>query len=101
MRKKAVGLLTLMAPALVGAFAASCDDTSPLNPDKVCGPCGTLETGDVGIYGNAKLDGFFSAVEKISDSTASINGDFNANIDALSKVYAVANFDASAAIDVK
>jgi hypothetical protein len=101
MRKKAIGLVTLAAPALIGAFAASCDDNSPLNPDKVCGPCGTLATGDVGISGNAKLDGFFSAVEKVGDATASINGDFNANIDALSKVYGVANFDASADIGAK
>jgi hypothetical protein len=104
MRKKAIGLVTLAAPALIGALAASCDDKgSPLSQgaDALCGPCGTLATGDIGISGNAKLDGFFSAVEKVGDATASINGDFNANIDALSKVYGVANFDASADIGVK
>jgi hypothetical protein len=105
MRKKAIGLISLAAPALIGAFAASCDKlgSNPLSStaDALCGPCGTLATGDVGISGNAKLDGFFSAVAKISDATASINGDFNANIDALSQVYGVANFDASADIGVK
>jgi hypothetical protein len=110
MRQKIIGLVSLLAPALVGALAGgACSSTdNPLadNPlggtaDKLCGPCGKLKTGDVGISGNAKLDGFFSAVAKLSDATASINGDFNANIDALSQVYAVEDFDASANIDTK
>ncbi len=110
MRQKVIGLVSLLAPALVGALAGgACSSTdNPLadNPlasgaEKLCGPCGKISTGDVGISGNAKLDGFFEAVGRISDATASINGDFNANIDALSQVYGVANFDASAAIDAK
>lgn len=104
MRKKAIGLVSLAAPALIGILAASCDKTNdPLGDtaEKLCGACGTLATGDVGISGNAKLDGFFSAVSKIGDATASINADFNSNIDALSRVYGVANFDASASIDTK
>ena len=105
MRKKAIGLLSLAAPALIGALAASCDKTgsNPLTEgaEKLCGPCGTLATGDVGISGSAKLDGFFEAVGKIGESTASINGDFDANVNVLSDVYGVANFDANAKIDAK
>ena len=105
MRQKVIGLVSLITPALVGALAGgACNSTgNPLTDatDKACGPCGTIKTGDVGISGNAKLDGFFSAVAKLNDATASINGDFNANIDALSQVYGVANFDASASIDTK
>src|SRR5687768_6909726 len=105
MRKKAIGLVSLLAPALIGALAASCDKAgdNPLGgaAEELCGPCGKLEFGDVGISGNAKLDGFFSAVAKISDATVSINGDFNANIDALSEIYGVANFNADAAIGAK
>jgi hypothetical protein len=104
MRKKAIGLLSLAAPALIGALAASCDKTNnPLTKgaEELCGPCGTLATGDVGISGDAKLDGFFEAVGKIGDTTASINGDFNANIDALGELYAGADYDANAKIDAK
>ena len=110
MRQKVIGLVSLLAPAFVGALSGgACSSVNnPLadNPlsgtaEKLCGPCGHLKTGDVGISGNAKLDGFFAAVAKLNDATASINGDFNANIDALSQVYGVANFDASANIDTK
>lgn len=105
MRKKAIGLVSLAAPALIGALAASCDKAgdNPLDStgEKLCGPCGALATGDVGISGNAKLDGFFEAVGKIGDTTAAINGDFNANIDALSEIYGVTDFKASASIDKK
>jgi len=110
MRQKVIGLVSLLAPALVGALAGgACSSTdNPLanNPlggtaETLCGPCGQLKTGDVGISGNAKLDGFFAAVAKLNDATVSVNGDFNANIDALSQVYGVANFDASASIDTK
>jgi len=110
MRQKVIALVSLLAPALVGALAGgACSSTNnPLadNPlaggaEALCGKCGTIKTGDVGISGNAKLDGFFSAVAKLNDATVSVSGDFNANIDALSQVYGVANFDASASIDTK
>jgi modification target Cys-rich repeat protein len=105
MRKNAIGLLSLVAPALIGALAASCDKAgdNPLGDaaEELCGPCGAIATGDVGISGNARLDGFFSAVAKISDASASINGDFEANIDALGETFVGADFDASAKIDAK
>jgi modification target Cys-rich repeat protein len=105
MRKKAIGLVSLAAPALIGALAASCDKAgnNPLadGAEKLCGPCGEVGLGDVGISGNAKLDGFFEAVGKIGDTTASINGDFDANIDALGTAFAGADFDTDAAINAK
>lgn len=94
MRKKTIGLLSLAAPALIGALATSCDKAAGENPltqgaEALCGPCGKLETGDIGISGNAKFDGFFSAVAKISDATGSINADFDANITSLSETFGV------------
>ena len=65
MRKKAIGLVSLAAPALIGALVAGCDDKkgNPLTQgaETLCGPCGTLATGDVGISGNAKLGSFGDA----------------------------------------
>jgi hypothetical protein len=49
--------------------------------------------GDVSISGDAKLDGFFTAVGSIQNATAAIQGDFEANVLALAAVYKV---DASA-----
>jgi hypothetical protein len=103
MRKKAIGLLTLTAPALIGLFLGACDDKkNPLTSggEELCGPCGSIDTGDVGISGNAQLDGFFSAVAKLKDATGSVNADFAANIDGLGEVYGV-KFDAGATIDAK
>jgi hypothetical protein len=105
MRKNAIGLLSWWhrPSSEPSRLLATRRATNPLGgaAEELCGPCGKLEFGDVGISGNAKLDGFFSAVAKISDASVAINGDFNANIDALSEIYGVANFKADAAIDAK
>jgi len=105
MRKKLIGLVSLAAPALIGALAASCDkaaaDQVNATAEKLCGPCGEIDKGDIGISGNAQLDGFFAAVGKIGDATGAINADFDANVNALSEIYGVANFDANAKLDAK
>jgi modification target Cys-rich repeat protein len=105
MRNKLIGLVSLLTPAVVGALAGgACSSTNnPLasNPlGDVCGPCGTLETGDVGISGNAKLDGFFSAVSTLNASVTQINADFETNIDSLIATFGV-NVDANASLDAK
>ncbi|HTQ06872.1 MAG TPA: hypothetical protein VMI54_23605 [Polyangiaceae bacterium] len=100
---KAIGLLTLVAPALVGALATSCDKTdNPLTSasEAACGPCGELKYGDVGISGNAKLDGFFQAVSTLNSSVGQINADFETNIDSLIDTFGV-QVDANATIDAK
>lgn len=62
--------------------------------EELCGPCGTIESGQLSISGNAQLDGFFSAVYTIDQATAKIKGDFEGNIVALAEVYGVANVEA-------
>lgn len=68
------------APLLVmatGALAtAACDKESLPGGEGLCGPCGDVATGDIGISGNAKLDGFFAAVATLNKSVVTINGDF-------------------------
>lgn len=62
--------------------------------EELCGPCGSIETGQLSISGNAQLDGFFSAVYTIDQATAKIRGDFEGNIVALADVYGVAGVEA-------
>ena len=40
----------------------ACGDDPIIDPDEICGPCGSIETGQLSISGNARLDGFFAAV---------------------------------------
>jgi modification target Cys-rich repeat protein len=79
----AVGLGLLVG--IVGVSVQGCD------ADDLCGPCGTLATGQVSISGDAKLDGFFSAVADLGKATATIQGEFEANVRALGKLYGVAD----------
>ncbi len=62
--------------------------------------CGVVAEGDVGISGNAKLDGFFTAVADLNKAQVAINGDFAANIDSLCATFG-AEVAANATIDAK
>lgn len=85
-------------PTLVAAMATSgCDKVTEAS-EAACGPCGEVALGDVGISGNAKLDGFFSAVADLNKAQVAINADFEANIDELCAVFGVA---AEGAIEAK
>lgn len=53
----------------------------------ICGPCGTVASGQLSISGDAKLDGFFKAVADLDGAVATINGDFNANIRAIGEAW--------------
>lgn len=44
--------------------------------DELCGPCGAVVQGDVGISGNAKVDGFFSAVSTLNTAVLTASADF-------------------------
>jgi modification target Cys-rich repeat protein len=109
MRKKAIGVLSMIAPAVLGAVTAGgCDkvadaaDTLGGAFEEVCGPCGLVSQGDIGISGNAKVDGFFSAVSSLNDSFVQINGSFEARIDNLIAAFGVevaANASLSAKVD--
>src|SRR5690349_12889490 len=100
MNRKLRGLFYTIPGVLLGAAGAtSCDKLAEAVPGvgDVCGPCGTVASGDLSISGDAKLDGFFAAVGSLQNATASIQGDFQANIMALADVYGVgqASFDAA------
>jgi hypothetical protein len=58
--------------------------------EKLCGPCGSLENGQLTIAGNAQIDGFFAATARFQGATAQIKGDFDANIAALAEVWGYA-----------
>lgn len=79
----AVGLGLLVG--VVGVSLQGCD------PEAVCGDCGSLAHGQVSISGDAKLDGFFAAVADLGKATASVQGEFEANVRALGKLYGVAD----------
>lgn len=90
MRKSVIGLVSLIAPAILGAAATTgCDkvgdaaNTANAGFEKLCGPCGLVSTGDVGISGSAKIDGFFSAVATLNTAITDISVDFEANVDQL------------------
>jgi modification target Cys-rich repeat protein len=93
MKKYVCGLGALVAPSLIGAMVVvGCgedgdDGLLPGDPSEVCGPCGTIATGDIGISGDARLDGFFKALGTMQNATVTIQTDFDANIRALAALY--------------
>jgi hypothetical protein len=99
MKKYVFGLGALVAPSLVGAFlVAGCSEDNGgdgnggllgQGAEELCGPCGEIGRGDIGISGDARLDGFFKALGSIQNSTLTVRGDFEGNIRALAAVYDV------------
>ncbi len=105
MRKATFGLASILVPALAGGLAVSAcgeDGSNPLTEgaEAACGPCGVVAQGDVGVSGNAKLDGFFQAVSTLSSASVSIQGSFEADIDSLLLTFGVEGM-ADAAIGAK
>lgn len=89
MNRKLRGLFYTIPGVVLGAagmHGCSAVDAIAQAAD-VCGPCGTVAQGDVSISGDAQLDGFFAAVGSLQNATASVQGDFQANILALASVY--------------
>jgi modification target Cys-rich repeat protein len=92
MKKYVYGLGALVAPSLIGMLVAtgcSKEDGGLPGGDDICGPCGEIAKGDVGISGDVRVDGFFKALGTIQNATASIKADFDGNIRALAAVYGV------------
>jgi hypothetical protein len=92
MRKYVYGLGAIVVPVLLGAtLTAGCTDENgdPALPGggDLCGECGVIANGDVGISGDVRLDGFFKALGTINTATTSIKADFDANIRALAELY--------------
>jgi modification target Cys-rich repeat protein len=103
MKKSAIGLASLLLPTVFGAvMVTGCGEDNPLTgaSEDLCGPCGLVAQGDVGISGNAKLDGFFSAVSDLNKAQVAINADFEANIDELIAAFGV-DIEADAEIGAK
>jgi hypothetical protein len=100
MNRRLRGLIfTIPGFAMGVAGATSCDKIAQgVDPLSVCGKCGTIASGDFSVSGDAQLDGFFQAVGNLQNATASIQGDFQANILALANVYGV---DANAGFSAK
>jgi modification target Cys-rich repeat protein len=87
MRKSVIGLVSLVAPAILGMADAA--DTANAGFETLCGPCGLVSTGDIGISGNAKVDGFFSAVATLNTAVTDISVEFETNIDELLLAFGV------------
>lgn len=103
MKKSAIGMASLLLPTIIGALATTgCGEDNPLTgaSEDLCGKCGLVAEGDVGISGNAKLDGFFSAVSDLNKAQVAINADFEANIDELIAAFGT-EVAANASIDAK
>src|SRR5688572_1457676 len=104
MRRTAIGLVSLIAPAILGAVATmGCDEvTDSVNAgfEEVCGPCGLVSQGDVGISGNAKVDGFFAATATLNRQFVDINASFAGRIDNLIAAWGV-TVAANATLDQK
>lgn len=99
MNRKLRGLFYTVPGLVLGLVgASSCDKVAKAIPgaEDICGPCGTIATGDVGISGDARLDGFFSAVGTLSGAANQIKADFDGNIAALCALYKI---DVSGGID--
>lgn len=100
MRKYVFGLGAVLAPSLVGAMlAAGCGEDGVPGGDDICGPCGQIAQGDVGISGDARIDGVFKALGNMRNATLTIQGQFDSDVRALADVFEVdlgAEIDAAA-----
>lgn len=83
-----VGLLAGVAMTSV----QGCDDVG----GDICGPCGSIVSGQLSISGNARLDGFFTAVADLGNVTARLNADFEANVRAIAELYGMAEGEINA-----
>lgn len=92
MRKCVFGLGAVVTPIVVGALMATgCGEDGGGLPggDDICGPCGEIGRGAVGISGDARLDGFFKALGSMRNATLTIQADFESNVRALGATFGV------------
>jgi hypothetical protein len=64
--------------------------------EALCGPCGSLATGQLSISGNAQLDGFFTAVADLQGASGTLRGNFEGELRALAAVYGRADAEINA-----
>lgn len=84
---------TLASIGLSVGVAMGASSLQGCGENGLCGPCGLVAEGAVGISGNAQLDGFFSAVGDLGSATARIQGEFEINIRALAQVWGYADLE--------
>lgn len=65
----------------------------------ICGPCGTIATGQLSISGDARLDGFFKAVADFQGVIGSLKGNFDANFVAIAEAWGVVEAGADVTVD--
>jgi modification target Cys-rich repeat protein len=91
------------APLIImGAGAlmtAGCDKASDITDD-VCGECGEFSKGDIGISGNAKIDGFLQAVSSFDTSVTTLNAKFEVGLSQLEAAFGI-EVDGSASLDAR
>lgn len=78
---------------LIAAGAASttgCDDASVPGADEICGPCGEVSQGALGISGSAQLDGFFAAVSTLNTATVKASAGFELGLGNLEAAFGLA-----------
>jgi hypothetical protein len=88
--------VALAAAGLFTGFSLTavqgCDNAA----ENLCGPCGTIATGQLSISGDAQLDGFFSAVADLQSASATIRGNFEGELRALGQIYGMADGEVNA-----
>jgi hypothetical protein len=90
---------TLASIGLVVGAAAGMTTLDGCEGANLCGPCGSISSGQLSISGDARLDGFFAALADLQGATGNISADFNANIVALAEVYGVVEAGADVNVD--
>jgi len=87
------------APLMI--MAAGSMATQACDSSDVCGPCGDVEKGALGISGSAKLDGFFNAVAILKTSADASTKEFEAGLANLELAFMgeVGTGDLSARVD--
>lgn len=88
------------APLIVMAVGAGslqgCDSAA----EDICGKCGNIENGDVGITGNAKFDGFFKSVAILNEASATASAEFELGLSNLEAAFGItAEGDLQARVD--
>lgn len=78
------------------AMLEGCDNAPGLDPEAVCGPCGSIATGQLSISGSAQLDGFFTAVADVKGASTTLRGNFEGELAALGTIYGMADAEVNA-----
>jgi modification target Cys-rich repeat protein len=93
--RKSLAALGLTAGLATVSFSG-CGENGLPNAESLCGPCGSIATGQLSISGNAQLDGFFTAVADLQGASASVRGNFEGELRALAAIYGRADAEINA-----